>query len=168
LNQPETIGQHARENESYAKRSCVDLKRGVMGRAPWSKNYTVPLPYRAACTLGFGPGVFCRFDLALPWCSDTFNFCLFACSSLMEYDFHMRPCPGVDHVNVSLQGFASRPFPHCIPFIGLSRSYIICTYLQSQQWHTLVICGARVVDRAGPGEGAIPLLHYITSTPNIG
>jgi hypothetical protein len=33
-----------RERESYAKRSCVDLKRGVMGRAPWCKNYTVPLP----------------------------------------------------------------------------------------------------------------------------
>jgi hypothetical protein len=36
-----------REIESYAKRSCVDLKRGVMGRAPWCKNYTVPLPLRA-------------------------------------------------------------------------------------------------------------------------
>jgi hypothetical protein len=32
------------ERESYAKRSCVDLKRGVMGRAPWCKNYTVSLP----------------------------------------------------------------------------------------------------------------------------
>jgi hypothetical protein len=33
-----------RERESYAKWSCVDLKRGIMGRAPWCKNYTVPLP----------------------------------------------------------------------------------------------------------------------------
>jgi hypothetical protein len=37
-------GGRAIERESYAKRSCVDLKRGVMGRAPWCKNYTVPLP----------------------------------------------------------------------------------------------------------------------------
>jgi hypothetical protein len=28
---------------TYAKRSCVDLKRGVMGRAPWCENYTLPL-----------------------------------------------------------------------------------------------------------------------------
>jgi hypothetical protein len=28
-----------RESASYAERSwCVDLKRGVMGRAPWCKN----------------------------------------------------------------------------------------------------------------------------------
>jgi hypothetical protein len=40
-----------RERESYAKRSCVDLKRVVMGRAPWCKNYTaVPLP----CVLDVG------------------------------------------------------------------------------------------------------------------
>jgi hypothetical protein len=37
------IRERQRERESYAKRSCVDLKRGIMGRAPWCKDYTVPL-----------------------------------------------------------------------------------------------------------------------------
>jgi hypothetical protein len=39
-----------RERERYAKRLYVDLKRGVMGRAPWCKNYTVPLPLASPLT----------------------------------------------------------------------------------------------------------------------
>jgi hypothetical protein len=39
-----------RERESYAKRSCVDLKHGIMGRAPWCNTYTVPLPLHGSCS----------------------------------------------------------------------------------------------------------------------
>jgi hypothetical protein len=51
---PCTLGwtQENNKRESYAKRSCVDLKRGVMGRAPWCKNYTVPLPCSVAHNTG--------------------------------------------------------------------------------------------------------------------
>jgi hypothetical protein len=36
-----------KENESYTKRSCVDLQSGVMyGRVPLCKDYKDPLPYR--------------------------------------------------------------------------------------------------------------------------
>jgi hypothetical protein len=42
--QARSTGNPGGEKESYAKTLCVDLKRGIMGRAPWCKNYTVPVP----------------------------------------------------------------------------------------------------------------------------
>jgi hypothetical protein len=38
--------ERERKRESYAKSLCVDLTLAVMGRAPWCKGYTVPLPLR--------------------------------------------------------------------------------------------------------------------------
>jgi hypothetical protein len=69
--EPAIMHAAGRERERYAKRSCVDLKRGVMGRAPWCKNYTVPLP----CVLhvglvGFRPPapVLAGSSPGIPWC----------------------------------------------------------------------------------------------------
>jgi hypothetical protein len=37
LSQSHAAVELERERESYTKRSCVDLRLGVMGRAPWCK-----------------------------------------------------------------------------------------------------------------------------------
>jgi hypothetical protein len=51
------IPMEKRERESYAKRLCVDLKRGVMGGAPWWK---IPMELLQSCwlapTAGFSLG----------------------------------------------------------------------------------------------------------------
>jgi hypothetical protein len=47
------MGRHTQkknEREVFAKRSCVDLEHGDMGRAPWCNNYTYhTLALQAVC-----------------------------------------------------------------------------------------------------------------------
>ena len=33
------------ERKIYARRPCVVLQRGIVGRVPWCKDYRKPLPY---------------------------------------------------------------------------------------------------------------------------
>ena len=36
--------EREREREIYARRPCIVLQRGIVGRVPWCKDYTDPLP----------------------------------------------------------------------------------------------------------------------------
>ena len=42
--------ERERERDLHARRPCIVLQRGVMGRAPWCKGYTEPL--RCQCNIG--------------------------------------------------------------------------------------------------------------------
>ena len=42
----DNVGHH--EREIYARRPCIVLQRGIVGRVPWCKVYTDPLPFCGA------------------------------------------------------------------------------------------------------------------------
>ena len=44
----QTSREREREREIYARRPCIVLQRGIVGRVPWCKDYTDPLPYKQA------------------------------------------------------------------------------------------------------------------------
>jgi hypothetical protein len=73
------------ERERHAKRSCVDLKRGVMGRAPWCKNYTVSLALGVIYSVPTDPML-----LLLPL---TCAMTIAAAAGAVAYMLHILLCP---------------------------------------------------------------------------